>query len=134
MKALKKILLFLVNWVWQLPQNLLGLCYYSMVKKSISETLQPYKAGYSIYLKESKGGVSLGKYIFVPVDSCNLHFLIQHEAGHNRQSRMLGPLYLLVIGIPSFLWALVHRRWFSEKDYYWFYTESWANKLANLKR
>jgi hypothetical protein len=40
-----------------------------------------------------------------------------HEFGHNLQSLVLGPLYLIVIGIPSVAGA----QW----------TETWADKWAN---
>ena len=43
---------------------------------------------------------------------------------------MLGWLYLIVIGLPSILWA-----WLGDDDkcYYSFYTEFWANDLMGLK-
>lgn len=46
---------------------------------------------------------------------------------------MLGPLYLIVIGIPSLLHAAVHDSLCRNKDYKHFYTEKWADKLAGLK-
>jgi hypothetical protein len=48
---------------------------------------------------------------------------------------MLGPLYLLVIGLPSLLWAWLGDN-YREKhgvSYYDFYTEKWANKLGGAK-
>lgn len=134
MKKLKIILAFIFDWVWQLPQNLIGLCYYIIIKKDITETIKPDNAGYSLYLKKSKGGISLGKYVFAPAYSYDLDFVMKHEVGHNIQSRMLGPLYLIIIGIPSFLWAMTHKKLFPNKDYYWFYPEKWANKLAGIER
>lgn len=134
MRALKFILCFIFDWVWQLPQNLIGLCYYLMIRKEITKSIKPNNDTYTIYYKESVGGISLGKFIFVPINSHNLDFITKHETGHNKQSKMLGPLYLLVIGIPSFMWASLHRDICPNKDYYWFYPESWANKLAGIKR
>lgn len=46
-----------------------------------------------------------------------------HEFGHTMQSRVLGPLYLLVIALPSIINAGIHPD--NQDD---FYTESWANK------
>jgi hypothetical protein len=40
-----------------------------------------------------------------------------HEAGHTWQSRVLGPLYFFIVGIPSALGAE--------------YTEDWADSWAN---
>jgi hypothetical protein len=63
---------------------------------------------------------------------------LNHEYGHCRQSRVLGPFYLLIIGIPSFIhalartlcWKLFHKKW----NYYKFYTEAWADKLGGVQR
>lgn len=62
---------------------------------------------------------------------------ITHEYGHSMDSRLWGPLYLLVIGLPSGLHLLV-RRWFkarfpSLENYYDFYTERRANKKAGIE-
>ncbi len=82
--------------------------------------------------------ISLGMFLFVSVkykekpETIDLYGrLVVHEYGHTIQSLVLGPLYLIIIGIPSFLWAAlpflrIMRR---EKkiSYYSFYTESWAD-------
>ena len=77
--------------------------------------------------------MSLGDYLFVnPMSSQKS---IQHEYGHSKQSNILGPLYLIVIGTPSLLHNIVDYvcskigiKW----NYYSFYTESWANKLVGI--
>lgn len=57
---------------------------------------------------------------------------VRHEAvGHVAQSRMLGWLYLVVIGLPSLIWAAVCQE---RKKYYNFYTEKWADRLAGIER
>lgn len=77
-----------------------------------------------------RGGISLGNFSYI--DSRENQPTIAHEAiGHVKQSKMLGPLYLLVIGIPSITWAYF-RNTRKHPNYYAFYTESWANKLAGL--
>ncbi|HBH95580.1 MAG TPA: hypothetical protein DDX91_07490 [Ruminococcaceae bacterium] len=86
---------------------------------------------------EYGSSVSLGMFIFVSDknkgagESERHRRLIVHEYGHTLQSLVLGPLYLIIIGIPSFLWAAVpfFRRLRRERgiSYYAFYTESWAN-------
>ena len=134
MKVLKFILTFFIDWVWQLPQNLIGLLYYCTIRDEITKTIKPDDNSYSLYLKRSSGGISLGKYVFAPAYSYDLEFVMKHEVGHNIQSRMLGPLYLIIIGIPSLLWAMTHKKLFPNKDYYWFYPERWANKLAGIEQ
>ena len=122
----------ILSYVWQLPQNILGLFYRYIA--NVSNNVSDNK-NYNVYFKTSKGSVSLGKYIFVYVNTSGLSKTIQHEVGHYKQSKMLGPLYLLVIGIPSITWATLHSYipYFRKYNYYQFYTEKWANKLAGLK-
>lgn len=82
---------------------------------------------------ESKTCVSLGLFVFVTGDGLSEQLLV-HEYGHTIQSLMLGPLYLLTIGIPSALWYSLP--WCKKKrkdnhiSYYSFYTEKWADRLG----
>lgn len=60
--------------------------------------------------------------------------LLVHEYGHTIQSLILGPLYLIAIGIPSAYWGfsplLGKMRKTRKISYFSFYTESWANVLG----
>lgn len=58
--------------------------------------------------------------------------LLVHEYGHTIQSLILGPLYLIVIGIPSTMWAFLFEKKRKEKQipYGAFFTEKWANTLG----
>ena len=60
--------------------------------------------------------------------------LLVHEYGHTIQSLVLGPLYLVIIGLPSVVWmnvpALSRWRARTGTSYYAFYTERWANTLG----
>ena len=138
MNKIKNILLYL----WQLPQNLLGLglvAFYKPERKYVLDN------GVEIHFAtRMRGGISLGKYSLVNT----IHYrnelkdslkrdTVRHEAiGHSLQSRLLGWFYLLVIGIPSITWAGIHRiqkvadKW----SYYDFYTEKWADKIAGVER
>ena len=75
---------------------------------------------------------SLSLYIFVSQDYKDLTYVIKHESGHVKQSKILGPLYLLVIGLPSIIHAALHHYVCKNPDYYHFYTERWANKLGGV--
>lgn len=121
-----------LNYIWQLPQNLIGFLYKNII--TVSNNVSDNK-DYKIFFKNTRGSVSLGKYIFIYANTSNLDRTIKHEVGHYKQSCLLGPLYLLVIGIPSFIWAALHSYipYFKRYSYYDFYTEKWANKLAGLK-
>jgi len=79
------------------------------------------------------GAVSLGKYII-----CNYRqpvgLLIAHERGHQLQSRRLGPLYLLVVGVPSMARMLRqqkhHVNWSRAARKLW-YESGWPESAAN---
>lgn len=127
MKRIKSVL----KYIWQLPQNIIALIYlsYLIVENQIPAIIK-YK-GIKVYTKYSSGSATLGNYIFIsPRATENT---IKHEYGHTRQSLYLGPLYLIIIGIPSILWAMIHKTIASDKLYSWFYTETWADKLGNVK-
>ncbi len=75
------------------------------------------------------GGISLGNFCFVSKISAKMETMVMHELdGHTVDSKIFGPLYLIVIGIPSFLNAIFG----FTKCYYDFYTEKLANKHARL--
>lgn len=138
-KKAKEVLL----WIWQFPQNLLGLlvCWiYSGGAKNVTHGLM--KGGIEVlYSSSMSGGISLGKYIVLPYKYAtskaqyvkNTH---KHEWGHTRQSLYLGWLYLLVIGLPSICWAGLHTYCdkFSKVSYYKFYSEAWADRLGGVER
>ena len=66
---------------------------------------------------------------------------MKHEYGHSIQSRILGPAYLLIIGIPSLLGNIYDRvfnkEWKYSKSCRWYYNqpwEKWADKLGGVDR
>lgn len=133
-KNLKNILLYL----WQLPQNLLGvllIALYNDCRKDIRFN------DVTIYLsRKMPSGISLGKYIIIH-PSCASEVTIQHEYGHCLQSRKLGWLYLIVIGLPSLLGniydRLFHKNYDLVESYKWYYNqpwEKWADKLGGVER
>ena len=119
---MKSILLYM----WCLPQNLLGLLLRVIYKGNDSQ----YEDAVVRRSLTMKGGISLGRYIIV--NQFSSKETIKHEYGHCKQSKRLGWLYLLVIGLQSVLHAALcackthnyHDMWF----------EKWADKLAGVKR
>lgn len=88
-----------------------------------------------------RAGLSLGPFVFVPAEADGAYEgpgparqLRAHEYGHTLQSLLLGPLYLVLIVLPSLVWAGMPywSRWRVRRgfSYYRFYPEAWANKLA----
>ena len=119
---MKKILLY----IWQLPQNIVGLLFLLFIQGEERHSLD----GITFYEAESfNGGISLGKYIIVYKKR---ESTIRHEYGHCIQSKMLGPLYLIVVGIPSLIHAGFCRC--INHDYSDFWCEKWADKLGGVKR
>ena len=119
MKYFIKIVLYL----WQLLQNALGFIFTLNAKQKEVDNIKYCQR------KGFPGGITLGEYILL--GSMDDRVSVHHEYGHTKQSRLLGPLYLIVIGLPSILWAWY---WTSGRkyDYYDFYTEKWADKLGGV--
>lgn len=122
-----KVLFFL----WQLPQNILGLIllFYYKDEKIFHE----FRGRRFYYTKEMCSGISLGNYIVLKRKDNEDG--IKHEYGHSIQSRILGPLYLLLIGLPSLLGNIYC--FYYQKGSQWYYNqpwEHWADKLGGVQR
>lgn len=140
---MKKILYFLWQCTWGFLQTLLGffvfLCH-------IKDDHYFYH-GAVITEWQPKSSVSLGLFVFITKepyfyeklkDEYNMNELATrlrvHEYGHTIQSLILGPLYLIIIGIPSTLWGFLpdlnKKRSEEKQSYFSFFTEKWANCLG----
>lgn len=121
--------------LWMLPQNVIGFIYLIFVNKTkICSIINQEDMPVCMVKKVGGGGsVSLGSFIFIS-EYANPN-TEAHELGHTVQSMYLGPLYLLIIGLPSICWALLRRKgYFKNSSYYEFYTEKWADKIAGIAR
>lgn len=118
----------LLTWIWCFPQMLAGWIVKKITKAEKTD-------GYYKW-NNPTGSVSLGTYIFL----CPAHWgnetVLKHEQGHMKQSYIFGWLYLLVIGVPSFLWAWLGGKYRAKHgvSYYAVYPENWADKLGGVKR
>lgn len=128
---MKKFFLYL----WQLPQNLIGLILSIGCKKR-------NWFGINFYIKKKffKSGISLGKYIiiderYIAYGDYQLSKICKHEKGHSVQSEYLGWFYLLIVGIPSFI-RIIIKKIFKKSDKWYFsgYPEKWADTLGGVKR
>lgn len=126
-----------IKYVWQLPQNLLGVLWKNVKKESIiidvsNDDLRSVEA--KGYLMKAGGAVTLGQYVFISQTYQDQSAVIRHECGHVKQSLILGPLYLIVVGIPSILhaWLNDYIGCDEEEGYSHFYTEKWADKLMGI--
>ena len=119
-----------LSYIWQLPQNLLGL-----LLRVICKGDDIVHEGVIVRTSDRMlGGISLGHYIIL--HPCPSKDTVLHEYGHCRQSQKLGWLYLPVIGLPSIIWAALYGDVIqpSPNGYYEFYTERWADKLGGVSR
>ena len=113
-------------YIWQLPQNLLGLLLRAIYRGTDTE----YNDAIVRMSASMQGGISLGKYIIV--DDGETYGTVMHEYGHCRQSQMLGPLYLLVVGLQSGLHCVLCKC--KNHNYHDMWFERWADRLGGVKR
>jgi hypothetical protein len=128
-----------LNYLWEAPQKLISL----IVTKIFSATPCGEYNGVKLYQWKRSDGLSLSGRIFLPFEynekqqkRTYYNNYVKHEYGHCVQSRKLGWLYLLIIGLPSIIWAGCFRNYREKHNvsYYSFFTEKWADKLGGVER
>lgn len=124
---MKHLLFWLWQWTWGFPQTFLGLIVYLCNFKMPDEIYR----GCIVTRWKNRGSLGMGMFLFLGCDDPQVRV---HEFGHSVQSLILGPLFLPIMGIPSFLWCNLPpcRRLRKEMgiSYYRFYPESTANRLG----
>ncbi len=137
------VIYLIVQWTWGILQNLLG----SVVFLLNCKNKHYFYHGALVTVWKSKSSVSIGMFVFITeepyfYEKLKDHYtkqelsqrLLVHEYGHTIQSLILGPLYLIAMGIPSTLWGFLPslNRMRAEKQisYFSFFTEKWANHLG----
>lgn len=132
MKLIMNYIRNLILFIWQLPQHLLAILYIGYLVMMCKDLGVDSRYKQAIVIPcVMRGAVTLGCYVFVGLNS-EYRKTVKHELGHTIQSKILGPLYLIVIGIPSITYCGLRRIFPSlrKKNYYNFYTEKWANNLS----
>ena len=155
-KDMPRFLYRLIQFTWGLPQTAAGLILFLFFYKNKHFT---YRNAIITAWSDGADCVSLGPFIFIsgsffpkqeavpdkgvsdpatPSMTPALERILRHEYGHSIQSMVLGPLYLLLVGLPSILWCRVPaigRSWRSgRKSYYSFFTERSADRLGGNER
>lgn len=145
----------LLTRIWEAPQKALAHII-AKVSTKVSKTECAKLVGYAddneeeviyIHFWKQDSGMSLSNHIFLPKEYFDKPLAevleskwhseyLAHEYGHTKQSRMLGPFYLLIVGLPSIIWngCFENYRTKHNKSYYSFYTERWADELGGVKR
>lgn len=109
--ALRAALFYLIQWTWGLPQNIAGLAL--LLLMGPQPRARMHGALVTFFEKnrvmKGNGAVSLGMFIFIPAAWGEEYSRMTavHEYGHTVQSMILGPLYLIAVGLPSLIWASV---------------------------
>ena len=120
-------------WTWCFPQTFVGYLMYLSMRKCPREK---YHGALVTTHAHGWGGVSFGMFTFICTRGTpeTRSMMRAHEFGHCVQSLMLGPLYLPLISLPSAVWCNSKRcKEYRKKNhisYYDFWTERWANSLA----
>lgn len=128
MKASKIVLVLLI--IWQLPQLFVGFILSQFFRDHSEVSYENFTA--MKCRTELWFCFTLGWFIFAP--QCVNDDIMRHEVGHCIQSRYLGPLYLIVVGLTSVI--LFWLKKLLKKDSYWYHNhfpENWANKLGNVR-
>lgn len=98
-----RICFYLLQFTWGLPVNLVGLIVFLGCRRRFPSGR--FHNGVVSYLPGNRGGLSLGIFIFLSVRSREEGGrLCAHEYGHTIQCLFLGPLYWVVIAVPSVVW------------------------------
>ena len=142
MKTLLYVFYIIIQCTWGFLQTAAGFIFF------LCNLKRPhfFYRGAVVTLTDRGFSVSLGLFVFVSdsrlkdgrkslmEDEISRRILI-HEYGHTIQSLLLGPLYLIVIGIPSFLWANLPQarryRFMRNIPYSRLYTERNANYFGH---
>lgn len=142
MKRVRQILYILLQCTWGFPQTLLGFVVFLLHRKCrhfwyhsavVTEWNQPFSASFGWFIfvtnHPAKDKRKQNRIPYFAMKQC----LLVHEYGHTIQSLFFGPLYLLVMGIPSAAWGFLpyfRRRRAGGVPYSDFFTESLANRLG----
>jgi hypothetical protein len=138
MSVLRRVL----SLAWEAPQTALGAA--MLGAEAARNRIVKIEVEKGRVVVESKGtGISLGHIVFWSRENSRWHDLDfrnrAHELGHTKQSRMLGWLYLPLVGLPSIsraAYALVYREMTGRQwsQYYAGYPESWTDRLGGVIR
>ena len=130
--TLQDILFYIIQWTWGLSVNIVGGIAYLICTAVLKRPHQRFGKAFIVYLPWNAGGLSMGLFIFVKDGHTKPEWTYNtriHEYGHTWQCLLLGPLYYIVIAIPSVIWCNVFGGYRKKHNisYYKLYCEAWAN-------
>ena len=111
-------LLYLIVWIWQGPQNCLG---WILSKGEKRSHIGP--AGFKYHLTTWWiPCVVLGRYIFIKESG-----FIRYGYGKSTISVILGPFFLILVSIPSFLLLVCSNEFY----YFSYWATKWSLRIGN---
>lgn len=122
-----RIFFYLIQFTWGLTVNLAGLIAFLLCRRRFPGAR--YRNSVVTYLPGNQGGLSLGIFLFISVSNRDeSKRLCVHEYGHTIQCLFLGPLYWLVIAVPSVIWCHCFANYRKKHgvSYEALYCERWA--------
>ncbi len=132
--GMKKVIFTFLQFTWGIIQNLSGLvCLLWLMLTGKHGRIYRFKEAV-VTDWERRDSVALGMFVFFGHGRDeNAPRMLRHEYGHTVQSVILGPFFLPVIGLPSFIWAAGGwKRKKKKGSYFDFYTEHWADRLGGV--
>ena len=142
-QSLKDFLFMFVQWTWALPVNLVGWIAYIICTKILGYRWQHFGYAKIVYVPWKGGGLSMGLFIFIKDNAKSKEWTYNcriHEYGHTWQALLLGPLYYIVVALPSVIWCncFAGYRQKNNVPYSKLYCEGWADawgqKFSGLKQ
>jgi len=124
----------LLMFIWQLPQNIIGFCISIFIKERMH--ISENSSGYIVKVVKWNIELTLGRYIIIGKDRGDQYSIaIKHNIyGHGKQSKIYGPLYLIIVGIPALvLYLLTVYGTLDPAQYHSLWPEDQANEFANIK-
>jgi hypothetical protein len=129
-------ILLIMRCIWELPQNIVGIIVWLIIRHKITRVEIIHKR---LFFQTHNFGISLGSFVFWSNSNDAIVSIApknkEHEYGHTIQSLIFGPLYLILVGIPSIsrvVYSSIYYRLNKIKwaNYYNGYPENWADKLG----
>ena len=98
-----RIFFYILQFTWGATVNLAGLLVFLFCRSRFHS--KKFRNAIVTCLPGNRGGLSLGIFIFLSVcDTREVDRICVHEYGHTIQCLLLGPLYWIVVAIPSVIW------------------------------
>lgn len=122
------------RWTWELPQTILGKGYSRIRNITGNVDDVSYYGGATLVNKNDNSGwrwgLTLGPYINSKNVAADPYTddIFRHEFGHTLQSRLIGPLYLTHVGIPSFIGSGLENIGLNDHNREWYETQ--ANRMS----